>query len=36
LDLNPVMARPEGVTAVDVRVRVGPAEPGDPFLRRLR
>jgi acyl-CoA synthetase (NDP forming)/RimJ/RimL family protein N-acetyltransferase len=36
LDLNPVMARPDGVTAVDVRVRVSPAEPRDPFLRRLR
>jgi acyl-CoA synthetase (NDP forming) len=36
LDLNPVMARPDGVTAADVRVRVSPAEPGDPFLRRLR
>jgi acyl-CoA synthetase (NDP forming)/RimJ/RimL family protein N-acetyltransferase len=36
LDLNPVMARPGGVTAVDVRVRISPAEPRDPFLRRLR
>jgi acyl-CoA synthetase (NDP forming) len=36
LDLNPVMARTDGVTAVDVRVRVSPAEPKDPFLRRLR
>jgi acyl-CoA synthetase (NDP forming)/RimJ/RimL family protein N-acetyltransferase len=36
LDLNPVIARPDGVTAVDVRVRVSPAEPRDPFLRRLR
>jgi acyl-CoA synthetase (NDP forming)/RimJ/RimL family protein N-acetyltransferase len=36
LDLNPVMARPDGVTAVDVRVRVSPAEQRDPFLRRLR
>jgi acyl-CoA synthetase (NDP forming)/RimJ/RimL family protein N-acetyltransferase len=36
LDLNPVMARPDGVQAVDVRVRVSPAEPADPFLRRLR
>lgn len=36
LDLNPVMARPDGVTAVDVRVRVSPAEPRDPFLRRRR
>ena len=36
LDLNPVMARPDGAKAVDVRVRVSPAEPGDPFLRQLR
>jgi acyl-CoA synthetase (NDP forming)/RimJ/RimL family protein N-acetyltransferase len=36
LDLNPVIARPDGVYAVDVRVRVSSAEPQDPFLRRLR
>ncbi len=36
LDLNPVIARPDGVSAVDARVRVAPAEPQDPFLRRLR
>jgi acyl-CoA synthetase (NDP forming) len=36
LDLNPVMARPDGVCAVDVRIRVSPAESSDPFLRRLR
>lgn len=36
LDLNPVIARPDGVYAVDVRVRVSPAEPQDPFLRQLR
>jgi acyl-CoA synthetase (NDP forming)/RimJ/RimL family protein N-acetyltransferase len=36
LDLNPVIARPDGVQAVDLRVRVSPAEPADPFLRRLR
>jgi len=36
LDLNPVIARPDGVFAVDVRVRVSPAEPRDPFLRQLR
>jgi acyl-CoA synthetase (NDP forming) len=36
LDLNPVMARPDGAQAVDVRVRVSPADPADPFLRRLR
>ncbi len=36
LDLNPVMARPDGVKVVDARVRLTPAEPQDPFLRRLR
>jgi acyl-CoA synthetase (NDP forming)/GNAT superfamily N-acetyltransferase len=36
LDLNPIMARPDGVTAVDARIRITPAEPQDPFLRRLR
>ena len=35
LDLNPVIARPDGVCCVDVRVRVSPAESRDPFLRRL-
>jgi acyl-CoA synthetase (NDP forming) len=36
LDLNPIMARPDGARAVDARVRITPAEPQDPFLRRLR
>ncbi len=36
LDLNPVIARPDGAYVVDVRVRVEPAEPTDPYLRRLR
>jgi acyl-CoA synthetase (NDP forming)/GNAT superfamily N-acetyltransferase len=36
LDLSPVVAGPDGVCAVDVRVRIAPAEPKDPFLRRLR
>jgi len=36
LDLNPVIARRDGVQAVDVRVRVAPAAPRDPFLRQLR
>jgi acyl-CoA synthetase (NDP forming)/GNAT superfamily N-acetyltransferase len=36
LELNPVIARPDGVRAAGVRVRVGPAESRDPFLRRLR
>lgn len=36
LDLNPVIARPGGVHAVDSRVRIAPATPRDPFLRQLR
>ncbi len=36
LDLNPVIARPDGVYAVDARVKVAPYTPQDPFLRRLR
>jgi len=36
LDLNPVVATPDGALAVDARVRVGPAQPRDPFLRQLR
>jgi acyl-CoA synthetase (NDP forming) len=36
LDLNPVIARRDGVRAVDVRVRLAPAAPPDPFLRQLR
>jgi hypothetical protein len=36
LDLNPVIARPDGVYPVDVRVRLAPAVPRDPFLRQLR
>jgi acyl-CoA synthetase (NDP forming) len=36
LDLNPVIARADGVVAVDARVRVLPARRPDPYLRRLR
>jgi hypothetical protein len=36
LDLNPVIARPQDVQAVDARVRLAPAVRRDPFLRRLR
>src|SRR5262249_62269376 len=36
LDLNPVVATQHGVHAVDARIRVAPAQPQDPFLRRLR
>ena len=36
LDLNPVIVRPDGVVAVDARVRLVPPRVWDPFLRRLR
>jgi len=36
LDLNPVIARADGAYVVDTRVRVLPAQPADPYLRRLR
>ncbi len=36
LDLNPVIAHPDGVVAVDARIRVAVQVPQDPFLRRLR
>jgi acyl-CoA synthetase (NDP forming)/GNAT superfamily N-acetyltransferase len=36
LDLNPVIARPDSACPVDARIRLVPAEPTDPFLRRLR
>jgi acyl-CoA synthetase (NDP forming) len=36
LDLDPVIARADGVYVADVRVRVSPGEPRDPFLRQLR
>jgi hypothetical protein len=35
LALDPVVVWQEGVCCVDVRVRISPAEPRDPFLRRL-
>ena len=35
LDLNPVIARPDGVTAVDARIRVTIHGQADPFLRQL-
>ena len=35
LDLNPVIARPDGAYVVDARVRLLPAQPADPYLRRL-
>jgi acyl-CoA synthetase (NDP forming)/GNAT superfamily N-acetyltransferase len=36
LDLDPVIARPDGAFAVDARIRLAPSPPEDPFLRRLR
>jgi acyl-CoA synthetase (NDP forming) len=35
LDLNPVIARPDGITAVDTRIRVTSHGQADPFLRQL-
>jgi acyl-CoA synthetase (NDP forming)/L-amino acid N-acyltransferase YncA len=35
-DLNPVIARPGGITALDVRVRLVSRRARDPYLRRLR
>ena len=35
LDLNPVITRPDGVTAVDARIRVTGHHLADPFLRQL-
>jgi acyl-CoA synthetase (NDP forming)/RimJ/RimL family protein N-acetyltransferase len=35
LDLNPVVAKPDGVFAVDARVRVTSRDTSDPFLRQL-
>ena len=34
LDLNPVIARPDGVFVVDARIKVTPYQPQDPFLRQ--
>jgi acyl-CoA synthetase (NDP forming)/GNAT superfamily N-acetyltransferase len=36
LDLNPVIARPDGAYVVDARIKVRPYQPQDPFLRKLR
>jgi hypothetical protein len=35
-DLNPVLARPDGITALDARIRLLPRGPHNPYLRRLR
>ena len=36
LELDPVIAGPDGVAVVNARVKVAPYEPQDPFLRKLR
>jgi acyl-CoA synthetase (NDP forming)/RimJ/RimL family protein N-acetyltransferase len=36
LDLNPVIARPDGAFVVAARVKATPYQPRDPFLRDLR
>ena len=36
LDLNPVIARPDGSHVVDARINLRPAQPSDPYLRQLR
>lgn len=35
-DLNPVIARPDGMDVVDVRMSLVPTRLLDPYLRRLR
>jgi hypothetical protein len=35
-DLYPVLAAPGGAGVLAARIRAGPAQPGDPFLRQLR
>ena len=36
LDLDPVVAGPDGAAVVGARVKVAPYQPQDPFLRKLR
>jgi CBS domain-containing protein len=36
LDLNPVIARPDGAFVVDARIKATPCQAQDPFLRKLR
>ena len=36
LDLNPVVARPDGGHVVDARIHLRPAQPADPYLRKLQ
>ncbi|MFI0821280.1 GNAT family N-acetyltransferase [Streptomyces sp. NPDC021098] len=35
-DLNPVVARPDGIVSLDARLRLLPRHAHDPYLRRLR
>ncbi|MCF3103177.1 acetate--CoA ligase family protein [Streptomyces roseoverticillatus] len=35
-DLNPVAPRPDGVMALDARIRLEPRQDCDAYLRRLR
>ncbi|MGA4837573.1 GNAT family N-acetyltransferase [Streptomyces sp. G45] len=35
-DLNPVLARPDRITALDVRIRLLPRQSRDPYLRQMR
>ena len=36
LELNPVVAGPDGTAVVNARVSVAPTQAKDPYLRRLR
>ena len=36
LDLNPVIARPDGAHVVDARIHLVPAQHADPYLRKLQ
>jgi len=36
LELSPVIARADGAYPAGARIRLAPADPQDPFLRRLR
>ncbi len=36
LELSPVVARPDGAAALDVRIRIQAAKPADAYLRQLR
>jgi hypothetical protein len=36
LDLNPVIARPDGSHVVDARIHLRAVQPSDPYLRQLR